>query len=152
MLMRKRLKQIHSDWPQVSVGKQVSICTTEHFNYDPKADLSNAPTQAHAVFTCHTAARPFVQTLSPGHKAGMLAAVTCDQTRHHTRNACLVSNPSDHVARVPDQDALARNPLWSTMMKAFPSGNGHQDPKRADRNDSGQLASPLKYQFVHPPS
>ncbi|MBW0520755.1 hypothetical protein O181_060470 [Austropuccinia psidii MF-1] len=46
----------------------------------------------------------------------------------HTTNACLLSDPSDHVARgVPDQDALARTPLWSTMMKAFLSGNGYQE-------------------------
>ncbi|MBW0520194.1 hypothetical protein O181_059909 [Austropuccinia psidii MF-1] len=59
----------------------------------------------------------------------------------HTRNACLLSKPSNHAARgVPSQDALARTPLWSTMMKVFPSGNGHQDPKQANGNDSGQLA------------
>ncbi|MBW0518905.1 hypothetical protein O181_058620 [Austropuccinia psidii MF-1] len=59
----------------------------------------------------------------------------------HTRNACLLSNPSDHVARgVPDQEALARSPLWSTMTKAFPSGNGRRDTKQADSNNSKQLA------------
>ncbi|MBW0539372.1 hypothetical protein O181_079087 [Austropuccinia psidii MF-1] len=59
----------------------------------------------------------------------------------HTRNACLLSDPSDHVARgVYNQDALVRTPLWSTMIKAFPSRNGHQDPKQGDGNDSGQLA------------
>ncbi|MBW0485416.1 hypothetical protein O181_025131 [Austropuccinia psidii MF-1] len=41
---------------------------------------------------------------------------------------------------VPSQDALVRTPLWSMMMKAFPSGNGHQDPKQADRNNSRKLA------------
>ncbi|MBW0495383.1 hypothetical protein O181_035098 [Austropuccinia psidii MF-1] len=42
----------------------------------------------------------------------------------HTRNARLFSNPSSHAARgVPNQDTLARTPLWLTMMKAFPSGN-----------------------------
>ncbi|MBW0543011.1 hypothetical protein O181_082726 [Austropuccinia psidii MF-1] len=39
----------------------------------------------------------------------------------HTRNACLLSDPSDHMARgAPDQDAV--------------------DPKKADRNNSGQLS------------
>ncbi|MBW0502622.1 hypothetical protein O181_042337 [Austropuccinia psidii MF-1] len=33
-----------------------------------------------------------------------------------------------------------RNPLWSTMMKVFPSGNGHPDRKQADGNNSGRLA------------
>ncbi|MBW0523929.1 hypothetical protein O181_063644 [Austropuccinia psidii MF-1] len=45
----------------------------------PKADLSNGLTQAHAAFTCHTAARPFVQTLSPGHKAATNACDACQQ-------------------------------------------------------------------------
>ncbi|MBW0522450.1 hypothetical protein O181_062165 [Austropuccinia psidii MF-1] len=59
----------------------------------------------------------------------------------HTRNACSLSDPSDHAARgVPAQDALARSPLWSTMMKVFPSRNGPLDPKQADGNNSGQLA------------
>ncbi|MBW0561689.1 hypothetical protein O181_101404 [Austropuccinia psidii MF-1] len=59
----------------------------------------------------------------------------------HTRNNCLLSNPSNHAARgVPDQVALVRTPLWSAMMKAFPSGNGHWDPKQEDGNDSAQLA------------
>ncbi|MBW0478311.1 hypothetical protein O181_018026 [Austropuccinia psidii MF-1] len=59
----------------------------------------------------------------------------------HTRNACSLSNPYDHAARgFPNQDALARTPLWSTLMKAFPSRNECQDPKQADGNDSGQLA------------
>ncbi|MBW0525177.1 hypothetical protein O181_064892 [Austropuccinia psidii MF-1] len=176
---------------------------TEHFNYDPKANLSNGSTQSHAVFTCHTAALPFVQTLSPSHKAGMLSAVTCDKMHHmlfcmghlwiaptvhiqqrplrqlvtnpncfvfrccalyalsggspafvprqrpmlvmladkHTRNACLLSYPSDHVTGgVPAQDAPTRTPLWSTMIKVFPSRNGPRDPKQADGNNSGRLA------------
>ncbi|MBW0564005.1 hypothetical protein O181_103720 [Austropuccinia psidii MF-1] len=59
----------------------------------------------------------------------------------HTRNARLLSDPSDHTARgVPDQDTLARTPLWSTMMKTLPSGNGRRDPKQADGNNSRQLA------------
>ncbi|MBW0484387.1 hypothetical protein O181_024102 [Austropuccinia psidii MF-1] len=59
----------------------------------------------------------------------------------HTRNACFLSKPSDHAARgVPSQDALARTPLWLTMMKVFPSGNGPWDPKQANGNNSRQLA------------
>ncbi|MBW0572889.1 hypothetical protein O181_112604 [Austropuccinia psidii MF-1] len=62
----------------------------------------------------------------------------------NTRNACLLSDPSDHAARgAPNQDAVVRTPLWSTMMKVFLSGNGHWDPKQADRNNSGQLALSL---------
>ncbi|MBW0542755.1 hypothetical protein O181_082470 [Austropuccinia psidii MF-1] len=58
----------------------------------------------------------------------------------HTRNAHLLSEPSNHAARgVPDEDALVRTPLWLTMMKAFPSGNGRWDPKQADGYDSGRL-------------
>ncbi|MBW0552272.1 hypothetical protein O181_091987 [Austropuccinia psidii MF-1] len=58
----------------------------------------------------------------------------------HTRNVCLLSAPSNHVARgVLAQDALARTPLWLTMMKPYLSTNGHQDPKQANRNDSGRL-------------
>ncbi|MBW0519272.1 hypothetical protein O181_058987 [Austropuccinia psidii MF-1] len=57
------------------------------------------------------------------------------------RNALLLSNPSDHMSRgIPAQDALARTPLWLTMMKAYLSGNGHRDPKKGGRNASGQLA------------
>ncbi|MBW0530035.1 hypothetical protein O181_069750 [Austropuccinia psidii MF-1] len=70
----------------------------------------------------------------------------------HTRNAPLLSNPSDHVARgVPAQDALARTPLWSTMMKVFPSGNGPWDPKRANRNNYRQLALSLQASIFPPP-
>ncbi|MBW0508435.1 hypothetical protein O181_048150 [Austropuccinia psidii MF-1] len=55
----------------------------------------------------------------------------------HTRNACLLSDPSNHASRrVPAQDALARTPLWSTMMKEFPSGNGRRYPKQEDENAS----------------
>ncbi|MBW0550147.1 hypothetical protein O181_089862 [Austropuccinia psidii MF-1] len=61
--------------------------------------------------------------------------------KKHKRNACSLSSPSDHVARgVPTQDSLARTPLWSTMMKVFPSRNEHWDPKQANGNNSGQLA------------
>ncbi|MBW0587994.1 hypothetical protein O181_127709, partial [Austropuccinia psidii MF-1] len=56
----------------------------------------------------------------------------------HTRNVCLLFAPSDHAARgVLTQDALARTPLWLTMMKPYPSTNGHQDLKQADGHDSG---------------
>ncbi|MBW0477013.1 hypothetical protein O181_016728 [Austropuccinia psidii MF-1] len=59
----------------------------------------------------------------------------------NTRNAHLLSYPSDHAARgAPNQDATVRTPLWSAMMKAFPSGNGFQDPQNADGNNLGQLA------------
>ncbi|MBW0580259.1 hypothetical protein O181_119974, partial [Austropuccinia psidii MF-1] len=59
----------------------------------------------------------------------------------HTRNVCLFSTPSDHEARgVLAQYTLARTPLWSTMMKPYLSANGHQDPKQANGNNSGQLA------------
>ncbi|MBW0492972.1 hypothetical protein O181_032687 [Austropuccinia psidii MF-1] len=70
----------------------------------------------------------------------------------NTRNACLFCDPSNHTARgVPAQDALVRTPLWLTMMKAFPSGNGHRDPKQADGNDSGQLV-PCPQVSICPPS
>ncbi|MBW0581464.1 hypothetical protein O181_121179, partial [Austropuccinia psidii MF-1] len=53
----------------------------------------------------------------------------------HARNVCLLSAPSDHAARSAlALDALARTPLWSTMMKAYLSANGHRDPKQADGN------------------
>ncbi|MBW0554500.1 hypothetical protein O181_094215 [Austropuccinia psidii MF-1] len=70
----------------------------------------------------------------------------------HTRNVCLLSAPSDHKARgVLAQDALARTPLWLTMMKPYPSANGHWDLKQADWNSSGQLAlSPQA--LICPPS
>ncbi|MBW0503448.1 hypothetical protein O181_043163 [Austropuccinia psidii MF-1] len=59
----------------------------------------------------------------------------------HTRNTHSLSNPSDHTARgVPTQDTLAKTPLWLTLMKVFPSGNECRDPKKVDRNTSGQLA------------
>ncbi|MBW0537621.1 hypothetical protein O181_077336 [Austropuccinia psidii MF-1] len=51
---------------------------------------------------------------------------------------------------VPAQDALARTPLWLTMMKVFPSGNGCWDPKQADGNASGQLA-PCPQVLICPP-
>ncbi|MBW0559546.1 hypothetical protein O181_099261 [Austropuccinia psidii MF-1] len=49
----------------------------------------------------------------------------------HTRNAPFLSNPSNHASRgVPDQHAIVRTPFWSTMMKAFPSGNGCREQFR----------------------
>ncbi|MBW0487405.1 hypothetical protein O181_027120 [Austropuccinia psidii MF-1] len=75
----------------------------------------------------------------------------------NTRSACSWSDPSNHTYRgVPNQDALVGTPLWLAMMKAFPSGNGHQDPKQTDGNDSGQLAQspqdgePIVIIFYHP--
>ncbi|MBW0558997.1 hypothetical protein O181_098712 [Austropuccinia psidii MF-1] len=70
----------------------------------------------------------------------------------HTRNVCLLSAPSDHADRgVLSQEALARTPLWLTMMKPYPSANGHQDPKQADGNDSGQLALSPQVSICPPP-
>ncbi|MBW0501523.1 hypothetical protein O181_041238 [Austropuccinia psidii MF-1] len=70
----------------------------------------------------------------------------------HTRNACLLSNTSNHLARgVSAQDTIARTPLWLTMMKAFPSGNGTRDPKQADTNNSQHFPCPLKASICPPP-
>ncbi|MBW0530873.1 hypothetical protein O181_070588 [Austropuccinia psidii MF-1] len=70
----------------------------------------------------------------------------------HTRNAHLLSNPSKHAARgVPNQDALARTPLWSTMMRAFLSGNGRWDPKQADGHYFGQSAQSPQVLICPPP-
>ncbi|MBW0561465.1 hypothetical protein O181_101180, partial [Austropuccinia psidii MF-1] len=56
----------------------------------------------------------------------------------HTRNVRSLSAPSNHTARgVLAQDALARIPLWSTMMKPYLSANGHRDLKQANGDDSG---------------
>ncbi|MBW0503338.1 hypothetical protein O181_043053 [Austropuccinia psidii MF-1] len=43
---------------------------------------------------------------------------------------------------VPAQDALARTPLWSRMMKVFPSGKGHQDPK-ACQQEQFRMINPV---------
>ncbi|MBW0567146.1 hypothetical protein O181_106861, partial [Austropuccinia psidii MF-1] len=68
----------------------------------------------------------------------------------HTRNSHLLSNPSYHAARgVPNQDALVRTPLWSTMMKAFRSGNGGRHPKQEDWNNSRLLAQSPQV-LIHP--
>ncbi|MBW0500368.1 hypothetical protein O181_040083 [Austropuccinia psidii MF-1] len=70
----------------------------------------------------------------------------------HTRNFFLLSNPSDHADRgVPAQDALARTPLWLTMMKVFPSGDGQWDPKQANGNDSRQLTLSPQVLICPPP-
>ncbi|MBW0571518.1 hypothetical protein O181_111233 [Austropuccinia psidii MF-1] len=70
-----------------------------------------------------------------------------------TRNVCSLSTCSDHAARgVPTQDSLARTPLWSMMMKPYPSANGHQDPNQADGNDSRQLALSPQVLIVQHPS
>ncbi|MBW0475995.1 hypothetical protein O181_015710 [Austropuccinia psidii MF-1] len=62
-------------------------------------------------------------------------------TDKHTRNAYWLSDPSHHMVRgVPAQDSLTRTPLWSMMMKVFPSRNGRWDPKQANQNNSGRLA------------
>ncbi|MBW0561523.1 hypothetical protein O181_101238 [Austropuccinia psidii MF-1] len=69
----------------------------------------------------------------------------------HTRNACLLSTPSNHVARgVLAQDALLKTPLCSTMMKPYPSTNGHRDLKQAHGNNSGRL-SPSPQALICPP-
>ncbi|MBW0539518.1 hypothetical protein O181_079233 [Austropuccinia psidii MF-1] len=70
----------------------------------------------------------------------------------HTRNAHLLSDPSNHAARgVPAQDALARTPLWSTMMKVSPGENGPWDPKQANGNNSGKLALSPQALIFPPP-
>ncbi|MBW0526116.1 hypothetical protein O181_065831 [Austropuccinia psidii MF-1] len=70
----------------------------------------------------------------------------------HTRNVHLSSAPSDHTARgVLAQHALARTPLLLSMMKPYPSVNGHWDPKQADRNNSGQLALSPQVLICPPP-
>ncbi|MBW0525304.1 hypothetical protein O181_065019 [Austropuccinia psidii MF-1] len=72
---------------------------------------------------------------------------------NHTRDSCSLSDASDCTAReVPAQDTLTRTPLWLTMMKAFLSGNGHQDPKKADGNASGKLAPCPQVSICPPPS
>ncbi|MBW0512308.1 hypothetical protein O181_052023 [Austropuccinia psidii MF-1] len=70
----------------------------------------------------------------------------------HTRDSCLLSNPSDHADRgVPDQDTLVRTPLLSMMMKALPSGNERRDPEQADGNDSRKLAQSPQVSICPPP-
>ncbi|MBW0583572.1 hypothetical protein O181_123287 [Austropuccinia psidii MF-1] len=70
----------------------------------------------------------------------------------HTRNVRLLSAPSNQEARgVLAQDALARTPLWSMMMKQYPSANGHRDLKQDDGNDSGRLALSPQALICPPP-
>ncbi|MBW0586285.1 hypothetical protein O181_126000, partial [Austropuccinia psidii MF-1] len=70
----------------------------------------------------------------------------------YTRNVCLLSAPSDHKARgVLAQDALARTPLWSTMMKRYMCTNGHRDLKQANANDSRQSALSPQASICPPP-
>ncbi|MBW0570432.1 hypothetical protein O181_110147 [Austropuccinia psidii MF-1] len=70
----------------------------------------------------------------------------------HTRNVCSLSAPSNQAARgVLAQDALARTPLWSAMMKPYPSANGHRDPKQADKKNSGPLALSPQVLICPPP-
>ncbi|MBW0546305.1 hypothetical protein O181_086020 [Austropuccinia psidii MF-1] len=70
----------------------------------------------------------------------------------HIRNACLLNNPSDHAdIGVPDQDALARTPLWLTIMKEFLSVNGCWDPKQEDGSDYGRLAQSPQVLICPPP-
>ncbi|MBW0548200.1 hypothetical protein O181_087915 [Austropuccinia psidii MF-1] len=70
----------------------------------------------------------------------------------HTRNVCLFSAPSDHAARgVLAQDTLTSTPLWLTMMKPYPSANGHWDLKQANGNDSVQLALSPQASICPPP-
>ncbi|MBW0475543.1 hypothetical protein O181_015258 [Austropuccinia psidii MF-1] len=104
-------------------------------------------TQAHAVLTCHTATG-----VSP-ESAPQQQPTLVMLSDKHTRNACLLSDPSSHAARgVPDQDALVGTPLWLTMMKAFPSRNGFLNPKQEDGNNSGQLAQSPQVLICPPPS
>ncbi|MBW0548614.1 hypothetical protein O181_088329 [Austropuccinia psidii MF-1] len=49
------------------------------------------------------------------------------------------------------QDALVRTPLWSMMMKAFPSRNGLPNPKLAAGNALGQLAPFPQVSICLPP-
>ncbi|MBW0570033.1 hypothetical protein O181_109748 [Austropuccinia psidii MF-1] len=64
----------------------------------------------------------------------------CDACRQAHKKCLLVFCPfQPRGQRSSPQDALTRTPLWSTMMKPYPSANGHRDPKQANGNDSGQL-------------
>ncbi|MBW0578831.1 hypothetical protein O181_118546 [Austropuccinia psidii MF-1] len=70
----------------------------------------------------------------------------------HTRNVRSLLAPSNHAARgVLAQDSLARTPLWSTMIKPYPSTNGHQDPKQANGSNSGQSALSPQVLICPPP-
>ncbi|MBW0560883.1 hypothetical protein O181_100598, partial [Austropuccinia psidii MF-1] len=70
----------------------------------------------------------------------------------HTRNVCALSTPSNHAARgVLAQDALTRTPLLLTMMKPYPSVNGHREPKQANGNNSVRLALSPQVLICPPP-
>ncbi|MBW0500683.1 hypothetical protein O181_040398 [Austropuccinia psidii MF-1] len=70
----------------------------------------------------------------------------------HTKNACLLCDYFNHLAsRDSAQDTLVRTPLLSTIMKAFPSGNGLCDPKLEDGNAFRQLA-PCLQGLICPPT
>ncbi|MBW0525885.1 hypothetical protein O181_065600 [Austropuccinia psidii MF-1] len=50
----------------------------------------------------------------------------------------------------PEEFSL-RTRLWSTMMKPYPSTNGHRDPKQANGNDYGRLALSPQVLICPPP-
>ncbi|MBW0506348.1 hypothetical protein O181_046063 [Austropuccinia psidii MF-1] len=78
---------------------------------------------------------------------------TCDACQQAHKKCSFVVCPFDHAARgVLPQDALARTPLWSTMMKPYPSTNGHRDPKQADGTNSRRLALSPQLFICPPPS
>ncbi|MBW0545674.1 hypothetical protein O181_085389, partial [Austropuccinia psidii MF-1] len=77
---------------------------------------------------------------------------TCDACQQAHKKCSFVVRPSNHEARgVLAQDALARTPLWLTMMKQHPSANGHRDLKQADGNNSGRLALSPQPSICPPP-
>ncbi|MBW0504599.1 hypothetical protein O181_044314 [Austropuccinia psidii MF-1] len=87
-----------------------------------------------------TITRPYGRGVSPAFvpRRQLTLVMLADK---HTRNLYSLSTPSDHGARgVLAEDALARTPLWSMIMKPYPSANGHRERKQAYGNDSGQLA------------
>ncbi|MBW0478963.1 hypothetical protein O181_018678 [Austropuccinia psidii MF-1] len=104
-----------------STTAQSKFSATENFNYDPKADLRNGLTQAHPVFTCHTATQPFVQTLSPGHKAGMLAVVTCLSPQ-----VLICPPPSNgHFTPQPERSDYPANEGWQLQDEIQALANCH---------------------------
>ncbi|MBW0525054.1 hypothetical protein O181_064769 [Austropuccinia psidii MF-1] len=75
----------------------------------------------------------------------------CDTCQQAHKKCSSLSTPSNHAARgVPAEDALARNPLWSTMMKPYASVNGHREAKQADGNNSRRLTLSLQV-LICPP-
>ncbi|MBW0514864.1 hypothetical protein O181_054579 [Austropuccinia psidii MF-1] len=70
----------------------------------------------------------------------------------HTKNACLLCNPSYYTARaVPVQETLVSTAYWLTMIKEFLSRNGYCNPKQADGNVSGRLAWCPQVLILPPP-